>query len=45
MQPVGLREDYIKYKANVYPDGNHYELTDEDVKLLGTFNEKLLNPV
>ncbi|CAD8197126.1 unnamed protein product [Paramecium octaurelia] len=43
--PTKCREDYISYKAPVYPDGTAYELTEEDIHFLSTINEKLSNPV
>ncbi|CAD8086244.1 unnamed protein product [Paramecium primaurelia] len=43
--PSRCREDYIVYKAPVYPDATTYELTDEDVHFLSTINEKLQTPI
>ncbi|CAD8170153.1 unnamed protein product [Paramecium pentaurelia] len=43
--PTRCREDYILYKAPVYPDATTYELTEEDVHFLQTINEKLQIPI
>lgn len=45
MNPVNHREDYIKYRHPLYPDGMYYELTDEDLHFLATFNEKMSIPI
>ncbi|CAD8100746.1 unnamed protein product [Paramecium sonneborni] len=43
--PSRCREDYIQYKAPVYPDATTYELTEEDLHFLSTINEKLQIPI
>ncbi|CAD8107253.1 unnamed protein product [Paramecium sonneborni] len=43
--PSKCREDYILYKAPVYPDATTYELTEEDLHFLSTINEKLQTPI